>query len=141
MDEYVCLIVPAIDADTGVIQADFIRRERIVRCRDCKHAVEHCDTEKLDCTHFSQWDYYEDEPGHWPVEPDGFCAWGEPRLERGGMEPPTERQLDFIESIQETLGIEFDGTTKAEASEWIDEHIGAYKLETADPFSIEHGYF
>ena len=56
-------------------------KERIVRCRDCKHAVEHCDTEKLDCTHFSQWDYYEDEPGHWPVEPDGFCAWGERRDE------------------------------------------------------------
>lgn len=23
-------------------------RERVVRCRDCKHAVEHCDTEERD---------------------------------------------------------------------------------------------
>ena len=72
-------ILPPSDKTGGVFATEqrAYRRERVVRCRDCKHAVEHCDTEKLDCTHFSPWDYYEDEPGHWPVEPDGFCAWGE----------------------------------------------------------------
>ena len=56
-------------------------RERVVRCRDCEHAVEHCDTDLLNCLHFEQWDYYYDQPGEWMVEPDGFCAWGEPRKE------------------------------------------------------------
>lgn len=57
------------------------RRERIVRCRDCKHAEEYCDTDMLGCLHFEQWDYCEDQPRQWLVEPDGFCAWGEPRKE------------------------------------------------------------
>ena len=69
MDEYVCLIVPAIDADTGVIQADFIRRERIVRCRDCRRSFE--ERGELWCRGIVG-------P---PIEPDGFCAWGEPREE------------------------------------------------------------
>ena len=70
MEEYVCLIVPAIDVDTGVIQADFIRRERIVRCRDCAMY----DDEDGMCMR---------DPEHtgrgWYARPDGFCAWGEPR--------------------------------------------------------------
>ena len=69
MAEYVCLIVPAIDADTGVIQADFIRRERVVRCRDCAMY----DDEDGMCMR---------DPEHtgrgWYARPDGFCAWGEP---------------------------------------------------------------
>lgn len=60
---------------------DYVARERVVRCRNCKHAVEICGTEKLDCMHFAQWDYYLDEPGQWLVEPNGFCAWGEPEEE------------------------------------------------------------
>ena len=73
MDEYVCLIVPAIDADTGVIQADFIRRERIVRCRDCAHAspCPLADSEKLMCA-------FHDEM---LVNPGEFCSWG---MEREG---------------------------------------------------------
>lgn len=61
--------------------------EMIVRCRDCANANEFDDADegyaahagKLDCRHFSQWDYYDDVPGSWPVEPDGFCSWGERR--------------------------------------------------------------
>lgn len=47
------------------------RRERVVRCRDCKHAHQSplADSEKLMCERF-------DEVF---VSPDGFCAWGEPR--------------------------------------------------------------
>lgn len=58
-------------------------RERIVRCRDCKHGDPFCDSSSypgmIDCAHFAQWDYHDDEPGVCPVEPDGFCAWGEER--------------------------------------------------------------
>lgn len=54
-------------------------RERVVRCRDCANAIDHLRTKQLDCLHFAQWDYYNDEPGIWPVEPDGFCKWGKPR--------------------------------------------------------------
>ena len=70
--EYVCDMV---DDYSGTVE----RRERVVRCRDCRHAIEGRDAGTLDCMHFARWDYYDDEPGHWPVEPDGFCAWGEER--------------------------------------------------------------
>lgn len=56
-------------------------RERIVRCRDCAHAIGHCRTKQLECLHFVQWDYYDDCPGEWIVEPDGFCKWGKPKEE------------------------------------------------------------
>ena len=62
----------------------------IVRCKDCKygHKVywpESWDvpSEYLDCCgHLTTtWDYYNDEPQSNPVEPDGFCAWGEKMVE------------------------------------------------------------
>lgn len=57
MAEYVCDVVTEHEL-CGCVH-HYVRHERIVRCRDCKHAIEHCDTEELDCTHFSQWDYYD----------------------------------------------------------------------------------
>lgn len=48
-------------------------RERIVRCRDCKHYSEHewiIATDVSDVCHF-----WHGEPTK--VKPDGFCAWGE----------------------------------------------------------------
>ena len=47
------------------------RRERIVRCRDCKHAepMPLSYSERLICA------YLDDMS----VEPDGFCKWGAPR--------------------------------------------------------------
>lgn len=57
--------------------------ERIVRCRDCEHAVvsrpfytfagRPADIEVWRCDYF--WNV--DEPPE--VEPDGFCAWGKRR--------------------------------------------------------------
>lgn len=47
-------------------------RERIVRCRDCKHYSEHewiLVTDVSDVCHF--WG-----GGPVKVNPDGFCAWG-----------------------------------------------------------------
>ena len=39
---------------------------------------------------------------------------------------PTEKQLDFIAEIEEYVGDTFDGETRKEASEWIDEYIDEY---------------
>ena len=56
------------------------RHEEIVRCRDCKHCREHdmraysSDSDQLLCHHFSM-----SSGAGWPVEPDGYCAWGERR--------------------------------------------------------------
>jgi hypothetical protein len=49
-------------------------KERIVRCRDCKHYSEHewiLVTDVSDVCHFFG--------GGVKVEPDGFCKWGERR--------------------------------------------------------------
>ena len=39
---------------------------------------------------------------------------------------PTEKQLDFIAEIEEYVGDTFDGKTRREASEWIEEHLDEY---------------
>ena len=46
--------------------------EEIVRCRDCVRGEEYAG--RLLCHKFS----VSDRAG-WPVEPDGFCAWGKRR--------------------------------------------------------------
>lgn len=38
-------------------------------------------------------------------------------------QPPSEKQLKGINLITEKLGIEFEGTTKKEVSEFLDEHL------------------
>lgn len=87
-DEYVVedpIIVEATTESGETMRYPTAVRERIVRCRDCKHGYPFCDSSSyagmIDCLHFAQWDYYDDEPGVWPVKPDGFCAWGERRGE------------------------------------------------------------
>lgn len=60
MDEYVCVINPNLT---------YRPVERIVRCRDCRRSFEECG--ELWCRGIVG-------P---PVEPDGFCAWGERRGE------------------------------------------------------------
>lgn len=45
-----------------------------------------------------------------------------------GMKP-TEKQMNFIEDIQEWTGKQFKGTTKEEASKFIEENIEEYRLE------------
>lgn len=49
----------------------------------------------------------------------------------------TERQADFIKSIEEALGISFDGETKEEASAFISKHLAAYKLITAGQNALD----
>ena len=77
MAEYVC----EISGKSGHVVLG--ESERVVRCRDCRHGEAFRDSSSyagmIDCTHFAQWDYYDDEFGIWPVEPDGLCAWGKER--------------------------------------------------------------
>lgn len=84
--EYVCELTddyPDVPFGDDEYSGTVERRERIVRCRDCKHGDAFCDSSShagmIDCMHFAQWDYCNDEPGHWYVEPDGFCKWGKER--------------------------------------------------------------
>lgn len=79
MAEYIVLNPVTIEAEFEggkVIRYPQEIRERIVRCRDCIHANPY-NGEWLDCSHFSEWDYYADVPGHCPVRPDDFCSYGE----------------------------------------------------------------
>lgn len=80
MAEYVCDLVPDypdVHYDSDGYSGECIRRERIVRCRDCRHGYK----DGTLCTHFSMLD--DDDLSIRPsiVEPDGFCAWGEERDE------------------------------------------------------------
>lgn len=69
MDEYICEVVTEHELCGDVHH--YVRRERVVRCRDCVYAgpCPLADSEKLMCA-------FHDEM---LVTPDGFCAWGEPR--------------------------------------------------------------
>lgn len=84
MAEYVCELTddyPDVSFDSDDYSGTVERRERIVRCRDCEHGYQFCDSSSyagwLDCLYFAEWDYYADVPGHCPVRPDFFCAHGE----------------------------------------------------------------
>ena len=64
-------ILPPSDKTGGffAIEQRTYRRERVTRCRDCRRSFE--ERGELWCRGIVG-------P---PVEPDGFCAWGEPRKE------------------------------------------------------------
>ena len=66
MAEYVCEDM-GLHAGGGTASVRWHRRERIVRCRDCRMSFE--ERGELWCRGIVG-------P---PVEPDGFCAWGEER--------------------------------------------------------------
>ena len=53
--------------------------EKIVRCRDCKQACTYGDGIECLGPLVQTWDYFNDQPLHNPVDPDGFCAWGKPK--------------------------------------------------------------
>lgn len=44
------------------------------------------------------------------------------------QEKPTNRQMFFICEMQKWLDVPFTGTTKQEASEWIDANLEDYRL-------------
>lgn len=77
MSEYIMKYVSKRMIDAGV----FERAEQIVRCRDCKHfRIEPWDevlaaqygAPPITCERTGDMD---------DVEPDGFCAWGERRVD------------------------------------------------------------
>ena len=55
--------------------------ERIVRCRDCKFTAQYGDGIECCGPLVQTWDFYNDQPLHNPVQPDGFCKWGKRRDE------------------------------------------------------------
>lgn len=66
MAEYVCEVVTEHELCGDVHH--YVRRKRVVRCRDCAHAspCPLADSEKLICA-------FHDEMF---VNPDDFCSWG-----------------------------------------------------------------
>ena len=78
------VVVEAEFEDGRVVRCPQDIRERIVRCRDCEHAMEHrsksilgTELVTLTCSGPIHGAYSEGAD----VEPEGFCAWGEPRKE------------------------------------------------------------
>ena len=54
---------------------------------------------------------------------------------------PTEKQLDYIHYIEEFAPVQFIGTTKKEASEYIDKNKGYIPLEERiNTWAIINGY-
>ena len=45
---------------------------------------------------------------------------------------PTEKQMDLIREIEEYCGVDFNGETRAEASDFIDEWISELQDRKAD---------
>lgn len=68
MAEYVCEVVTERELCGDVHH--YVRKERVTRCRDCKHWRRPTDRERSRCTGVMAFV----EP-----TPNGFCAWGEPR--------------------------------------------------------------
>lgn len=51
---------------------------------------------------------------------------------------PTERQMEFINDMEEWISEKFTGTTKQEATEYISKHIEQYKLLTLSNWQLEY---
>ena len=74
MAEYVCELTddyPDVPFGSDDYSGTVERRERIVRCRDCRYAepMPLSFSDLLICAHLDDMS----------VEPEGFCAWGEER--------------------------------------------------------------
>ena len=67
MAEFVCELTDKLATDLRAR-----RRERVVRCRDCKHAITSYRDGLPRCAGSLVMEAT-------LVSPDGFCAWGEPR--------------------------------------------------------------
>ena len=77
MAEYVCELIPddqAVPYDSDDYSGECVRRERIVRCRDCEHAITSYRDGLPRCAGPLVMEAT-------LVSPDSFCAWGRPREE------------------------------------------------------------
>ena len=71
MAEFVCEVVTEHELVGDVHH--YVRRERVVRCRDCVDHFSHIGS--MVCGNFSN-----PEDGYYVVvQPDGFCSWAKPR--------------------------------------------------------------
>ena len=64
--EYVVKVLPGVGSEPLELT-----HERVIRCRDCKDFVDVMG--QTECERSSG--------GYFGVEPDGFCAWAEPKEE------------------------------------------------------------
>lgn len=55
--------------------------------------------------------------------------------------PITEKQREFIETMQEFVDERFTGTTRGEAADYINRNIDELQLAMTDGYCLEHGYF
>lgn len=81
MSEYVCEMTddyPGVPYGSDDYSGTVERREEVVRCRDCGRAYRRGGG--VYCSRVLQWGS-NDRPAPLPVDPDGFCAWGERREE------------------------------------------------------------
>lgn len=56
------------------------------------------------------------------------------------MSEPTKTQLDYIRDIEEYVEEPFSGTTKNEASEYIERNRDDYRILSAGDWALERGY-
>ena len=73
-------MIEAIEHDTSrEVNRVIIEGERvpeIVRCRDCKYYDPHCTDDGVCFLPDGDGDF-----ARWEVKPDGFCAWGERKVD------------------------------------------------------------
>lgn len=62
----------------------------------------------------------------------------------------TQKQKEFIDAIQESTGVQFTGTTKGEASDYIGANVDKHReiqseehdnLDYVSTWALAHGYF
>lgn len=82
---------------------------------------------------------FKEETGKWK-----YCPECGVRMNGSGKpnfpDSPTQKQLDFIESITEFTGYTFDGITKEDAAKFISAHIQEFKLNSTNTWALENGY-
>lgn len=88
MSEFVCsweelneVVVRAVDGKLESVKEVYnvVTSKEVVRCRDCKYSTEEGIYAECCFCHLDRWNSNLIEAS--PVEPDGFCAWGERKYE------------------------------------------------------------
>ena len=75
MAEYVYGFVPFEE----IPEYKMVRREEVVRCRDCEHARHYHPFYMGKRSSIEEWycEWHSNAEGASEIEPNGFCAWGE----------------------------------------------------------------
>lgn len=70
-----------------------------------------------------------------------FCPNCGRKMVKGPSEPPTAKQMEFIEDIEEFVDERFTGSTMDEASDYISRNIQKFQLEITSSWALQNGYF